>query len=120
MCNEARRLHERCRSGPGGRAGANRRRGRKQMKSSSGFFGRTSVYVLLIAAAAVFLTPFLWLALSSLKPLDQAMAMPPTLFPRAYYAPIDGARREVIVDGPIARPGIVADVTAGPDAGRRV
>jgi len=90
------------------------------MKSSSGFFGRTSVYVLLIAAAAVFLTPFLWLALSSLKPLDQAMAMPPTLFPRAYYAPIDGARREVIVDGPIARPGIVADVTAGPDAGRRV
>jgi len=83
-------------------------------------FSRAVVYALLIAAGAVFLVPFLWLGLSSLKPLDQAMAMPPTLFPHAYFAPVDGVRREVTVEGPIPRGSVVADVTAGADAGRRL
>jgi multiple sugar transport system permease protein len=83
-------------------------------------FSRSVIYALLLAASAVFLVPFLWLAMSSLKPLEQAMAMPPTLFPRAYYAPIDGTRREIVIDGPIRQPGIVADCTAGTQAGQRI
>ncbi len=83
-------------------------------------FSRPMLYALLIVAGAVFGVPFAWLALSSFKPLDQAMAMPPTLFPRAYYASIDGERREVVIDGPIARDGVVADVATGADAGKRL
>jgi multiple sugar transport system permease protein len=83
-------------------------------------FPRALLYALLILAAAMFLVPFGWLALSSFKPLDQAMALPPTLLPRAYEAPIDGVKTDVVVDGPVARSGIVADVTAGAQAGRRV
>lgn len=83
-------------------------------------FSRSVIYALLIVAAAVFATPFVWLALSSLKPIDQAMAMPPTLLPHAYYAEIDGARREVVIDFTVQQPGIVADVVSGSDAGRRL
>jgi len=89
------------------------------MKTRS-FLSRSVLYALLIAAGAVFAVPFLWLAVSSFKPLDQAMTMPPTLFPRAYRAPIDGRPCEVTLDGPVAQAGVVADVTAGPDAGRRL
>lgn len=81
---------------------------------------RSSIYALLLAASLVFVTPFVWLVATSVKPLEQAMAMPPTLLPRAYYAPIDGRRMEVTVDFTIRQPGVVADAAAGEGAGRRV
>lgn len=83
-------------------------------------FSRSVLYALLILASAIFAVPFAWLALSSFKPLDQAMAMPPTLFPRAYFAPIGGERVEVTIDGPVRQGGVVADIVAGSDAGKRV
>lgn len=83
-------------------------------------FSRSVLYALLILASAVFAVPFAWLALSSFKPLDQAMAMPPTLFPRAYFAPIGGDRVEVTIDGLVRQGGVVADIVAGSDAGKRV
>ena len=83
-------------------------------------FGRPVIYTLLIAASMLFLTPFVWLVSSSLKPLEQTMVMPPTLIPHAYYAPIDGARLEVTVDFTIKQPGVVAEVTAGARAGQRI
>jgi multiple sugar transport system permease protein len=89
------------------------------MKPTTGFT-RGVIYTLLIGASVLFLTPFLWLVATSLKPLEQAMAMPPTLLPRAYSAPIDGQRLEVTVDFTINQPGVVADAIAGDQAGRRV
>ena len=83
-------------------------------------FARPLVYTLLILASAVFLTPFVWLVSSSLKPLEQTMVLPPRLLPYGYYASIDGQRMEVTVDFTIKQGGIVADVIAGEQAGRRV
>jgi multiple sugar transport system permease protein len=75
---------------------------------------------MLIGASLIFLTPFLWLISSSLKPLEQAMSLPPTLLPHAYYATIDGRQTEVTVDFTLQKPAVVADVTEGEQAGQRV
>ncbi len=56
------------------------------------------VYTLLVAGSVVFALPLIWLILTSLKPIEQAMTMPPTWIPRAYYAEIDGKRMEVTRD----------------------
>jgi multiple sugar transport system permease protein len=81
---------------------------------------RWVIYGLLIGASALFLMPFVWLVSTSLKPLEQTLALPPTLFPRAYYAVIDGERREVTIDFTIRQGGVVADVMSGEQAGQRV
>jgi multiple sugar transport system permease protein len=83
-------------------------------------FTRPLIYALLCAASLLFLTPFLWLLTSSLKPLEQAMALPPRILPHGYYASIDGKRVEVTIDFTIQRGGIVADVITGERAGERV
>ena len=67
---------------------------------------RLIVYALLLAGAAVFLFPFLWLVSTSLKPVEQTMSLPPTWLPRAYRATIDNKRMEVMLDYPVPdRPG---------------
>jgi len=67
---------------------------------------RLIVYALLFGGAAVFLFPFLWLVCTSLKPIEQTMAMPPTWLPRGYHAMINGKRVEVARDYPVPdRPG---------------
>lgn len=43
---------------------------------------RFVTYALLIALAVVFLFPLIWLVSTSLKPIEQTMAMPPTWLPR--------------------------------------
>lgn len=81
---------------------------------------RPSIYLLLIAAAALFATPFVWLVSTSLKPLEQAMAFPPTWLPRAYFATLAGERVEVTVDFPVNQAGIVAEAVSGPAPRKRV
>lgn len=81
---------------------------------------RALLYVLLIGASGLFLTPFVWLVATSLKPIEQTMVLPPTLLPRAHYAEIDGRRLEVTIDYTMNQAGVVADVVAGPDTGKRV
>lgn len=83
-------------------------------------FSRPLIYTLLIAASGLFLTPFVWLVSTSLKPIEQTMVLPPTLLPRAHYAEIGGQRMEVTIDYTMKQAGVVADVVAGPDAGKRV
>ena len=83
-------------------------------------FTRPLIYALLCAASLLFLTPFLWLVSSSLKPLEQAMTLPPKLLPHGYYASINGTRTEVTIDFTLQRAAIVADVVAGEQAGQRV
>lgn len=81
---------------------------------------RTVLYLVLGGAALVFLTPFIWLVVTSLKPAEQAMSLPPTFIPRAYYVTLDGQRLEVTRDYSVPTPGVVVEVLAGEQAGRRV
>lgn len=80
---------------------------------------RFLLYALLGGAALVFITPFVWLLATSVKPIEQAMSLPPALLPYAYYATLDGVRREVTKDFALNQPGVVADVIAGEPAARR-
>lgn len=81
---------------------------------------RTVIYLLLGGAGLMFLTPFIWLVVTSLKPLEQAMSLPPTFVPRAYHVTIDGERTEVTRDFAVPTAGVVAEVIAGEQAGHRV
>lgn len=81
---------------------------------------RTVLYLVLAGAALTFLTPFIWLVVTSLKPAEQAMSLPPTFIPRAYYVTIDGQRLEVTRDYVVPTAGVVVEVLAGEQPGRRV
>jgi len=63
---------------------------------------RLLTYALLLAGSVIFLFPLVWLLLTSLKPIEQTMTMPPTWIPRAYYATLNGQRLEVTPDHFIA------------------
>jgi len=82
--------------------------------------GRFTVYALLIGLSVVFAMPFVWLVSTSLKPIDQTMSLPLTFIPRAYFADMDGRRREVTLDFTVAQSGAVAEIASGPEAGHRV
>ncbi|HEX2854496.1 MAG TPA: carbohydrate ABC transporter permease [Opitutaceae bacterium] len=81
---------------------------------------RAVIYLLIVGAALLFAMPFVWLVASSLKPIEQAMSLPPSFVPRAHYASIDGVRLEITRDYLVSGPGFVADVVAGEQLGRRV
>jgi multiple sugar transport system permease protein len=82
--------------------------------------GRIFVYVLLVAGSAVFLFPFIWLIVTSLKPIEQTMIMPPTWVPRAYTAPVEGTRMEVTKDFAVEKKSVLVTVDDGPQKGRRL
>jgi multiple sugar transport system permease protein len=44
-------------------------------------FARLIVHLVLVAGAILFLFPLVWMASTSLKPIEETMAMPPDLFP---------------------------------------
>ena len=52
-------------------------------------------HLLLLTAGILFILPLLWMASTSLKPLDQTMSLPPTWIPRANFAALNG--RDTIV-----------------------
>lgn len=82
--------------------------------------GRTLLYVALIAASVVFMTPLIWLLLTALKPIEQTMTRPITFLPRTHLAPIDGEIHDVTRDFQTPLPGAVVEVLEGDQAGRRV
>jgi multiple sugar transport system permease protein len=81
---------------------------------------RFLLYALLVAASVVFVAPFAWMIVTSLKPIEQAMSLPPDWIPREDDAVIDGRRMEVTRDFMARQAGVVVELTAGEDAGRRV
>lgn len=81
---------------------------------------RWITYTLLIAASVLFLLPFVWLVSTSLKPIEQTLALPPKFLAYGYYAVLDGERREVTIDFSIRQGGVVADVVSGEQTGQRV
>ncbi len=54
-------------------------------------------HFILLPLAAVFLFPLLWMVSTSLKPIEQAMVMPPVWLPKAHYVTMDGERIRVVL-----------------------
>ena len=59
------------------------------------FLKRFGIYALLVAGAAVFLLPLVWMISTGLKPIDQTMSLPPTWVPYRFYVAEGGQRREI-------------------------
>ncbi|HYF51409.1 MAG TPA: carbohydrate ABC transporter permease [Planctomycetota bacterium] len=78
-----------------------------------------AAHLILMAAAAAFLMPLLWMLVTSLKPLKQTMTIPPTWVPKATYAKLDG--NEVIVEKEkkIAEDSVIVIPQAGGAKGQR-
>jgi multiple sugar transport system permease protein len=66
------------------------------------------IYLLLLLGAAVFILPFVWMVLTALKPLDQAMAQSQRWLPRRYEAPLGGRRQEVRPGETVTEPAVWA------------
>jgi multiple sugar transport system permease protein len=91
------------------------------MNASAGLRKTTKrfvIYALLGGAACVFLVPFVWLVITSLKPIEQSMTMPPSWIPRAYYADVGAGRTEVTLDYRTSQAGAVVERLAGEQAGK--
>ena len=78
---------------------------------------RRLVQALLVALAAAFALPFVWLLSTSLKPIEQTNSLPLSFIPRAYYAELGGRRMEVTLDFEVTQPGAVVRYLAGEEAG---
>ncbi|MGH8018418.1 MAG: hypothetical protein ACREIA_09030 [Opitutaceae bacterium] len=66
--------------------------------------GRYVVYACLGFGTILFAFPLLWMVITSLMPIEQAMAYPPNFIPKAHFVVIDGERLEVTKDFQIAVP----------------
>jgi len=56
---------------------------------------RLLIYVLLVLGAVTCLIPLLWMVSTALKPVDQAMSMPPTWIPYRFYVEQNGVLTEI-------------------------
>jgi len=81
---------------------------------------RFLLLALLGGVALLFVTPFVWMVATSLKPLEQTMALPPTWLPRSYHAPVGNDRLEVTQDFQLRQAGTLCRYTAGEKAGQQV
>jgi multiple sugar transport system permease protein len=66
------------------------------------------IYGLLLAGAAMFVLPFVWMVLTALKPLDQTLAQSQLWLPRRYEALLEGRRQEVRPGALVIEPSVWA------------
>src|SRR5258706_343950 len=76
------------------------------MRSLQRFF----VYLILLLGSITFLAPLLWMLSTGLKPIGQAMTMPPRWIPYRFFVEKDGTRLEVKPGAPINVPSYVAEI----------
>jgi multiple sugar transport system permease protein len=69
---------------------------------------RISLHVVLLAGAAVFLLPLLWMLSTALKPAEQTTAVPPRWLPLRYFAGEGAGRREVVPGAWVTAPSVWA------------
>src|SRR5512146_1778621 len=69
---------------------------------------KTLTYAALVAGAALFLLPLLWMLSTALKPLEQTTAVPPDWLPRRFYVGEGSARREVRLAAAVTAPSVWA------------
>lgn len=78
------------------------------------------IHLALIACSIVFIIPFVWVLISSLKPVEQTMTVPPTWVPKTYYVQLKGKQVEVKKGIVTQEPGIIAVVKEGSRKGERL
>ncbi len=76
-------------------------------------------HAILMVVGLMFLLPLLWMASTSLKPNDQAMAFPPTWIPKATLAPLDGKETIVTKDQKVNEASVLVLVLEGPAKDQR-
>jgi multiple sugar transport system permease protein len=76
-------------------------------------FSQLLVYVALLAGAALFLLPLLWMLATALKPIEQTTVQPPIWLPRRYYVQQDNVRHEVKLGTMVNSPSVWALTSAG-------
>jgi len=74
---------------------------------------RIAVHAVLIAGSCIFIFPFVWLILTSLKPVEQIMKTPPDWLPRACYAPVGGQRLKVVKEHELDEPSLIVRCIVG-------
>lgn len=79
---------------------------------------RVAIHALLVTGSILFLFPFVWLVITSLKPIEQTMKMPPEWVPRAYYAEVQGERMKVKRERKIEEPSVIVVAELPPSAGK--
>ena len=65
---------------------------------------KVSIYLVLIAGAAMFILPFAWMVLTALKPLNQTLQQSHLWLPRRFEAPLGGRMQEVWPGAAVAEP----------------
>ncbi|RXK56361.1 carbohydrate ABC transporter permease [Oleiharenicola lentus] len=70
---------------------------------------RFVVYGLLFTLGSLFATPFVWLVLTALKPVEQTTKFPPVFIPRAYHAELDGRSVEVTKDYVLTQDAVIVE-----------
>ncbi len=81
---------------------------------------RFFTYLALTACSVVFALPFVWVMVTSLKPVEQTMTIPPTWVPKTYYIQVAGKKLEVKKGVVTQEAGVIAVVKDGPKRGERV
>ena len=76
-------------------------------------------HLILLAGALLFLLPLVWMASTSLKPLDQTMSLPPTFIPRASYALLEGRQRIVVKERLVLEESCIVIPQDGHEQGKR-
>lgn len=67
-------------------------------------------HFVLAPLALIFLFPLVWMVSTALKPVDQAMSMPPVWIPKAHYATIEGVRMRVVPRRTNAVESVIVDI----------
>ncbi len=83
-------------------------------------YTRLLIHLALIACSIVFVIPFVWVMVTSLKPVEQTMTVPPTWIPKTYYVKLEGKDVEVKKGITTQEPGFIAVVREGPRKGQRL
>jgi multiple sugar transport system permease protein len=83
-------------------------------------YKKALVHLALIACAFVFVLPFIWVLVTSLKPVEQTMTMPPSWIPKTYYVMIDDEKMEVKKGVITSEAGAIVIVKDGPKKGERI
>ncbi|HEY3321238.1 MAG TPA: carbohydrate ABC transporter permease [Planctomycetota bacterium] len=78
-----------------------------------------ALHIILLAISSLFLLPLIWMAVTSLKPLDQTMTLPPTWVPRATLATLDGKSMLVNKEKKLTEPHVIIIQQGGHEKGKR-
>jgi multiple sugar transport system permease protein len=83
-------------------------------------FNKLFIHLALIACAIVFALPFVWVLVTSLKPVEQTMTMPPTWIPKTYYIENSQEKLEVKKGITTTEAGAIIIVEDGPKKDERL